>query len=175
MKVKFVIYVGFLILLMTTAVGCGILQEPEAASEPIEAIPLELEAAVPPATEMPPTEVPPTETVAENEEPTPEPTKVPPTEEPGKGLQIYQIVPGESSVRFELDEELRGNPITVVGETDQVAGEIAVDLAELSSTQVGTIQINARALATDNDFRNRAIKNEILNTNSLPDSRVLTK
>ena len=68
-------------------------------------------------------------------------------------------------MRFVLDEDLRGSRTTVVGETDQVAGELAVDFNDLSTTQVGTLQINARTLATDNDFRNRAIKNEILNTN----------
>lgn len=54
--------------------------------------------------------------------------------------------------------------ITVVGTTDQVAGEFALDFADLSQTQVGILQINARALLTDNDFRNRAIQNEILRT-----------
>ena len=78
---------------------------------------------------------------------------------------------------------MRGERITVVGETDQVAGELSLDLANLGSTQVGVMQINARGLETDNDFRNRAIQNEILNTgdfefitfeptavNGLPDS-----
>jgi polyisoprenoid-binding protein YceI len=69
-------------------------------------------------------------------------------------------------VRFVLDEELRGQPTTVTGVTDQVAGEIALDLNDLASTQVGVLQINARALATDNNFRNRAIQNQILDTGS---------
>ena len=179
---KRVIYmVGVLFLVMATAVACGVLQEPEAASEPIEAVPLELEATSPPPTEAPPTEAPPTEippTAApvENEEPAPteEPTAAAPTaaapvEEESvrssQGLIIFQIVPGESQVRFELDEDLRGSRTTVVGITDQVAGELAVDFSDLSTTQVGALQINARTLATENEFRNRAIKNEILNTN----------
>lgn len=77
---------------------------------------------------------------------------------------VYQIDPAASAVRFELDEVLRGNPITVVGSTNQVAGEIAFDLNDLSTAQVGTIQVNARGLTTDNNFRNRAINNEILDT-----------
>ena len=77
---------------------------------------------------------------------------------------IFQISPADSQVRFELDEDLRGSRVTVVGTTDQVAGEIAVNLADLAQTQVGVIQINARTLATDNNFRNRAIQNEILDT-----------
>jgi predicted lipoprotein with Yx(FWY)xxD motif/polyisoprenoid-binding protein YceI len=197
MKVNPIFALTVLLLTLVTAVGCSILQEPQAASEPIEAIPLELEATAPPPTEAPPTEVPPTEIPAtetppavEEPEPTEEPTAEP-TEEPvleeasdtGPGLLIYQIIPGESVVRFELDEDLRGNRITVVGTTDQVAGELAVDLNDLSTTQIGALQINARTLATDNDFRNRAIKNEILDTdeyefitftptavNGLPDS-----
>ena len=185
MKVNPVFALTILLLTLVTAVGCSILQEPQAASEPIEAIPLELEATAPPPTEAPPTEVPPTEAPPTEPPPTetppaveePEPTEEPtadPTEgavveeasDTGPGLLIYQIVPGESVVRFELDEDLRGNRITVVGTTDQVAGELAVDLNDLSTTQIGALQINARTLATDNDFRNRAIKNEILDTNA---------
>lgn len=132
--------VSKLTLLLLIAVlalsACGVLSEPEAPSAPIEAIPL----------------VPEAETAAE-------------AEAPAAGSPIvYQIAPAGSSVRFELDEDLRGERITVVGETDQVAGELALDLANPSSAQVGVIQINARGLTTDNNFRNRAIQNEILNT-----------
>ncbi len=154
--------------------ACGVLSEPEAASGPIEAVPLAVEEP----TDVPPTEAPATEEepmeeanplakemaeeeVAEEEPIAEEPA---PAEESAGGLVIYSIVPGESTVRFELDEDLRGNRITVVGQTDQVAGEVAVDFADLASTQVGTIQINARTLATDNNFRNRAIQNKILQT-----------
>ena len=77
---------------------------------------------------------------------------------------VYTIDPAASEVRFELDEVLRGSPVTVVGATDQVTGEIAIDLNDLSTAQVGTIQVNARGLTTDNNFRNRAINNEILQT-----------
>ncbi|MCB0194612.1 MAG: YceI family protein [Anaerolineae bacterium] len=79
---------------------------------------------------------------------------------------IYEIVPTESEARFLIDEVLRGDPITVVGTTDQVAGQVAVDFNNPQASQVGTIQVNARTLATDNDFRNRAIKNAILLTDN---------
>lgn len=131
-------------LLLATAVflsACGVLQEPEAASAPIEAVPLVIEtptAAVEPESD----------------------TAVTTT----TGPVIFQIDPAQSQVRFELDEDLRGSRITVVGTTDQVAGELAVDLSNPAATQVGVIQINARTLATDNNFRNRAIQNEILQT-----------
>lgn len=77
----------------------------------------------------------------------------------------FEIVPAGSEARFIIDEVLRGAPKTVVGATDQVAGQLSVDPGDLSNTQVGIFQVNARTLATDNDFRNRAIKNQILRTN----------
>jgi polyisoprenoid-binding protein YceI len=77
---------------------------------------------------------------------------------------IAQIVQAESQARFVIDEVLNNAPKTVVGVTDQVAGEIAVDAQDPSKTRVGVIQVNARTLATDSEFRDRAIKNRILNT-----------
>jgi len=79
---------------------------------------------------------------------------------------VFQIVPASSEARFSIFEELGGRPNTVVGKTTQVAGEIAVNLKDLSQTQVGVIKINARTFATDSNQRNRAIQNRILNTNS---------
>ena len=135
--------------------GCGVLQEPEAASGPIEAIPLATEPAGVVVTEAPtlaavPTVVP----------------SVAPTEEPDAEAvaAVFTIDPAASQVRFQLDEDLRGVRTTVVGTTGQVAGELSISLTDLGQTQVGVIQINARTLATDNNFRNRAIHNEILDT-----------
>lgn len=155
---------GILLLfgLLLTATACGLLQEPAEPSATLEAVPLEIEeadeaAVVEEATavaEEPPVEV---EEAAETTETSNE------TAAAG-GLVVYEISQGESEVRFELDEDLRGTRITVVGTTDQVAGQLALDLSDLSTAQVGVIQINARTLATDNDFRNRAIQNEILDT-----------
>ncbi|HRQ40325.1 MAG TPA: YceI family protein [Chloroflexota bacterium] len=133
-------------LLVVTAVflsACGLLQEPEAASAPIEAVPLVIET--------------PTAAAASD-------TAIADTGTTATGPVIFQIDPAQSQVRFELDEDLRGSRITVVGTTNQVAGELAVDLSNPTATQVGIIQINARTLATDNNFRNRAIQNEILDT-----------
>ena len=79
-------------------------------------------------------------------------------------MRLYEISQADSQVRFQLGEDLRGQRTQVVGLTDQVAGQIALDLNDLSTVQVGTIQVNARTLLTDNNFRNRAIQNEILET-----------
>jgi polyisoprenoid-binding protein YceI len=171
MKQRFnVIIITFLALLALSA--CGVLQEPEEASGPIEAVPLAIEESAP------------NQTDAEQEAAVDLPA-------PGGGVIVYTIVPGESTVRFELEEDLRsartgwslGARITVVGTTDQVAGELALDLADLAATRIGEIRINARTLETDEFLRNRAIQNQIMLTeeyefisfvptsvNGLPDS-----
>ncbi|MBI5668653.1 MAG: YceI family protein [Chloroflexi bacterium] len=78
---------------------------------------------------------------------------------------LFRIVPEESEVRFILTEDLRGVPTTVVGKTNQVAGEILVDFSAPANSRVGMIRINARTLATDNNFRNGAIRDRILQSN----------
>jgi len=77
---------------------------------------------------------------------------------------VFQIASDQSEASFSIYEELGGQPKTVVGTTDQVAGEIALNLQDLSQTQIGVIQVNARTFATDNDRRNNAIRNFFLNT-----------
>ncbi len=77
---------------------------------------------------------------------------------------LFRIVSEESEVRFLINEVLRGNPTTVVGSTDQVAGDILVNFANPEASQLGTIRINVRTLQTDNEFRNRAIRSQILNS-----------
>lgn len=80
------------------------------------------------------------------------------------GLTLFRIVSEESEVRFKLDEDLAGQRITVTGKTNQVAGDVAIDFANPTNSQLGTIRVNMRTLATDNDFRNRAIRGQILRT-----------
>lgn len=172
---KNIYMVLLLFLVLLTATACGLLQEPAEPSAAIEAVPLEIEeseesAAVeelPEAAEEQPVEMDEAEETMEEEavtEETTEETAVDSNEAEATGLTIYEISQSESEVRFELDEDLRGVRTTVVGTTDQVAGQIALDLSDLATAQVGEIQINARTLATDNNFRNRAIQNEILDT-----------
>jgi polyisoprenoid-binding protein YceI len=76
----------------------------------------------------------------------------------------FEIKPEQSQARFVLDEVLQGTPKTVVGVTNQVAGQIAVDPADLDTAQIGQILINARTFATDSTQRDRMIQNRILQT-----------
>ena len=75
---------------------------------------------------------------------------------------VFSIVAEESEVRFIIDEVLNGADFTVVGATDQVAGDISVNQGNPAASDIGVIRINARTLATDNGNRNRALRTFIL-------------
>ncbi len=80
------------------------------------------------------------------------------------GARTFLIDPGQSEARFIINEVLEGSPKTVVGITNQVRGQLIIDAGAPANSSVGVIQVNARTLTTDNEFRNRAIKNRILLT-----------
>ena len=77
---------------------------------------------------------------------------------------IFEIDQSASSAKFVIDEILRGSPKTVIGETNQVAGQIAADLKDIDAAKVGAIRVNARTLTTDAESRNRMLQNQILQT-----------
>jgi polyisoprenoid-binding protein YceI len=78
------------------------------------------------------------------------------------GVVVFNIVQDQSKVSFTLGEDLFGKPNTVVGTTNQVAGQIAVDFNQPASSQIGEIRIDARSLATDSSMRDRMIRGQIL-------------
>jgi polyisoprenoid-binding protein YceI len=153
---------------LTAMTACGVFQEPEAPSAPLEAIPLQLESPELPARDGGPAAREPAAQEPAAEEPVAEEAGAAPDDQAGAALpaelRFYRIDPARSEVRFQLSEDLRGQRTTVIGVTNQVAGELALNLADLSTARLGIVQINARGLATDNSFRNRAIANEILET-----------
>ncbi|OGO35754.1 MAG: hypothetical protein A2W35_20600, partial [Chloroflexi bacterium RBG_16_57_11] len=138
-----------------------VLGDTEEASAPIQALPVQSgpTQTVPAAA---------TETQVKATQPlptTPVETQAVETTSPSTA-RIFTISQAESKAQFTIYEELLGQPKDVVGTTDQVAGEIEVDLNDLNSAQVGVIQVNARTLVTDDNRRNQTIRNRILNTDS---------
>ena len=81
---------------------------------------------------------------------------------PDDARTLFHIIPEESEVRFRIDEMLLGKPTTVIGTTNQVAGDFLVDFETPTRSTLGTIRINVRTLQTDNEFRNRALRGQIL-------------
>lgn len=87
------------------------------------------------------------------------------TENPAESsTRIFEISQDGSEARFIIYELLRGEPKDVIGITSQVAGQVALNITDLSSARVGEILINTRTLATDDERRNQAIRNRILFT-----------
>ncbi len=74
----------------------------------------------------------------------------------------FSIIAEESLASFTLEEDLRGRRTTVIGSTKELGGAVTVDLVNPSASVIGTIVVNARTLATDNNFRNRALRSQIL-------------
>jgi polyisoprenoid-binding protein YceI len=85
-----------------------------------------------------------------------------------EGMWLFNIVEDGTEARFIIDEVLRGEPTTVVGVTNKVSGEILVNLEDVAATEVSPISIEAGTLRTDNNFRNGAIENFILQSGSYP-------
>jgi polyisoprenoid-binding protein YceI len=75
---------------------------------------------------------------------------------------VFQIVQSGTTAEYNLYELLNGEDKTVVGTTDQVAGEIALNLSNLSQSEIGELRINARTFATDSDRRDNAVARFIL-------------
>ena len=79
-----------------------------------------------------------------------------PTAAPIPQPQLFRIVSAESEARFSVAETFpRG---VAVGKTNQIAGELLVDFANPSNSQLGTIRINLRTLQTDDPDRDRSIR-----------------
>jgi polyisoprenoid-binding protein YceI len=87
-----------------------------------------------------------------------------PAGNPAAGETVFRIIPDQSEARFLIDEILAGSPKTVVGVTNAVSGEISGDFGSPQQVAVGPIQVDLSTLATDNSFRNRAIRDVILQT-----------
>lgn len=115
--------------------------EPEATDTP------EPEPEAAPAATAPPQE----ETAAES------------AESPGAG-QTFVIVAEESEARYIIDEELLGQPKTVVGTTSAISGELIVDPANPAVSSIGPIRIEAGTFTTDSNRRDGAVRRFVLQT-----------
>jgi len=169
-----VVVVGIIGIVAIAALAYAFLRPTEEASGAIEAVSINTPEPEKVVTKSEESSADTGEEAAESEEAagSEEADEVDATSEPDAGISsesaaiLFEILQAESEARFSIDEVLRGNPKTVVGVTNQVAAEILFDPTDLSSAQIGTILINARTLATDDDRRNRAIGNQILDTNA---------
>lgn len=69
---------------------------------------------------------------------------------------VYRIVSAESEARFSVYETFPEG--TAIGRTREIAGDIYVDFNTPSNSQLGTIRINLRTLATGDADRDKSIR-----------------
>lgn len=86
----------------------------------------------------------------------------------------FEIDQARSIARFEIDEVLNGNPTHVVGTTDQVVGQIRVDVTDLSSIEFSEIIVNARTLDTGSERRDRAMRGPIVLDSGSDENELIT-
>jgi len=79
---------------------------------------------------------------------------------------VFRISQGDSQAEYTINEVLNGADKTVVGTTTEVAGDILLNLSDLSQSEIGEISINARTFATDDDRRDNSVARFILQSES---------
>jgi len=77
-------------------------------------------------------------------------------------LRTFQIDSEKSEARFIIEEELFGIPKSVIGRTKEISGAVTIDLADRQEPRLAPIWVDARDLKTDDSFRNRALRRQIL-------------
>ncbi|MEM6283264.1 MAG: YceI family protein [Chloroflexota bacterium] len=82
-----------------------------------------------------------------------------------EGAIVFTIDPEVSTAEYNIEEVLRGEDFTVVGTTNQVAGDVLVDLANPANSEIGEIRINARDFQTESSNRDGAVQRFILLSN----------
>lgn len=92
------------------------------------------------------------------------PLATPATSAPSAGPVRFRIDPGQSEARFVIEEILAGSPKTVVGSTRDISGDLEGDFAVPAGVQLGPVVVDLSTLRTDNNFRNRALHDAILET-----------
>lgn len=85
-----------------------------------------------------------------------------------EGTTLFAVDTTRSSASFTIDEVLRGVPKTVVGTTDEVAGQLVIDLDEPRGAQFSDFALLAGTLRTDSSLRDSALRDRILFTNDNP-------
>lgn len=142
------------ILSPTAVVQALTIDEPTVAPQPT-ATP-QFRPATSPTNDNPqPVQIIPTATVVQPTALQPSATIVPltPTDSPPR---LFRIDSEESEAQFSVFETF---PLgTAIGRTNQVAGDIIVDISNPSNSQIGTIRINVRTLRTDDPDRDRSIR-----------------
>jgi polyisoprenoid-binding protein YceI len=91
------------------------------------------------------------------------------------GAVLYRIDASQSEVRYEVDETFfQGNRLnTAIGRTRGIAGDVLVDFAQPSSSQIGEIVIDVSQFTSDESRRDNFIRRDGLQSSTYPTARFL--
>jgi polyisoprenoid-binding protein YceI len=95
----------------------------------------------------------------------------PPQPQAEASLTIYKIVPGESTVTYEVGETFfnQNNRFNLaVGVTPQVTGDIQVDTANPQNSKIGEVQVDVSQFKSDSGRRDGAIRSRFLQSATYP-------
>ena len=82
---------------------------------------------------------------------------------------LYRIASDDrSSVTYSVEEVVAGSSRTAEGTTPAVAGDIAVNTEDPSSSRVGTIVVNIEQFSSDSALRDKRIRTDFLNSSEYP-------
>ena len=83
--------------------------------------------------------------------------------------RLYRIAPESGSrASYHITERLGGLSRTTVGTTGVMAGEIAVNLADLAASRVGEIVVNVEMFQSDSVLRDKRIRHDYLESSHWP-------
>lgn len=77
-------------------------------------------------------------------------------------VRELRILSSSSTAEFRIGEVLGGKPFTVIGATNQIAGNVIIDPSKKEWLSLGVVRVNARTLKTDDSSRDGAISRFIL-------------
>lgn len=78
--------------------------------------------------------------------------------------KLYRFDKEQSMVKFTIQEDLRGAPFTVIGETNDIRGDVTLAAGTNPMLALGTIIVDVRTFKTDSSQRDGAINRMIIQT-----------
>lgn len=86
----------------------------------------------------------------------------------GPDQTVYRIDATRTTVAYEIDETLAGVDATARGTTSGVAGDILVDTADPSRSEVGEIVVNVQQFTSDEYVRDQRLQHDFLRSKDFP-------
>ena len=89
--------------------------------------------------------------------------------------RLYRIAPNRgSAVSYAVEERLAGNESLAVGVTNVVAGDVVINVEDLTASRVGEVVVNVEMFDSDSNLRDKRLRHDFLESNHWPFARFET-